>query len=121
VVETRKGSTTAEIRVLEDVCPNLEVRPGQEWVLFASRWDPRYGPESGGEHFFTQGGPQGQVRFTSGKVSGRSFASRSWSTRMKHRSTRSCATCARRSARPGAAPSGSRRSARGPCPRWRAW
>jgi hypothetical protein len=73
VVETRKGSTTAEIRVLEDVCPNLEVRPGQEWLLFASRWDPKYGPESGGEHFFTQGGPQGQVRFTSGKVSGPFF------------------------------------------------
>lgn len=73
VVETLKGSTTPEIRVLEDVCPNLEVRPGQEWVLFAYRWDPTYGPDSGGEHFISLGGPQGQIRFSSGKVSGPFF------------------------------------------------
>ncbi len=73
VVETLKGTTTAEIRVLEDVCPNLEVRPGDEWVLFAYRFDPTYGPTSGGEHFITLGGPQSQIRFTSGKVSGPFF------------------------------------------------
>lgn len=73
VVETLKGTTTAEIRVLEDVCPNLDVRPGQEWLLFEQRWDPKYGPESGGEHFISLGGPQGQIRFSSGKVSGPFF------------------------------------------------
>jgi hypothetical protein len=74
VVETLKGVPTAEIRVLEDVCPNLDVRPGEEWVLFAYRFDPTYGPTSGGgDHFITLGGPQGQFRFTSGKVSGPFF------------------------------------------------
>ena len=32
VVESVKGTPPAEIRVLEDVCPNLSVRPGEEWV-----------------------------------------------------------------------------------------
>lgn len=73
VTEVLKGSTTPEIRVLEDVCANLEVRPGQEWLLFAYRWDPKYGPDSGGEHFISLGGPQGQFRFASGTVSGPFF------------------------------------------------
>lgn len=73
VVDTLKGATTAEVRVLEDVCANLDVRQGEEWLLFASGWDPKYGPESGGQHFVTLGGPQGQIRFSSGKVSGPFF------------------------------------------------
>jgi len=73
VVETLKGAATTEIRVLEDVCPNLDVRPGEEWVLFAYRFDPTYGPTSGGEHFITLSGPQGQFRFATGKVSGPFF------------------------------------------------
>lgn len=59
--------------MLEDVCPNLEVRPGEEWVLFAYLFDPTYGPTTGGEHFFTLGGPQGQVRLAAGRVSGPFF------------------------------------------------
>jgi hypothetical protein len=70
VVATLKGSAPAEMRVLEDVCQNLEVKPGEEWLLFAYRWDNTYGPESGGEHFMTDGGPQGQFRFSAGKVIG---------------------------------------------------
>ena len=73
VIETLKGTSTPEIRVLEDVCANLEVRQGEEWVLFAYRWDPKYGPDNGGEHFYSLGGPQGQFRFASGKVSGPFF------------------------------------------------
>jgi hypothetical protein len=73
-VETLKGTTAASIRVLEDVCPNLEVRPGEEWLLFAYRWDTAtYGPAEGGEHFLTRGGPQGQFRFGAGRVVGPFF------------------------------------------------
>jgi hypothetical protein len=73
-VETLKGTTAASIRILEDVCPNLEVRPGEEWLLFAYRWDTAtYGPAEGGEHFLTRGGPQGQLRFGGGKVVGPFF------------------------------------------------
>jgi hypothetical protein len=70
VVDTLKGSAPAEMRVLEDVCQNLDVKPGEEWLLFAYRWDNAYGPDGGGEHFVTDGGPQGQFRFSAGKVIG---------------------------------------------------
>jgi hypothetical protein len=70
VVDTLKGSAPAEMRILEDVCQNLDVKPGEEWLLFAYRWDTTYGPEAGGEHFMTEGGPQGQFRFSAGKVIG---------------------------------------------------
>ena len=70
VVDTLKGSAAAELRVLEDVCQNLDVKPGEEWLLFAYRWDNAYGPDGGGEHFVTDGGPQGQFRFGAGKVIG---------------------------------------------------
>lgn len=70
VVDTLKGSAPAEMRVLEDVCQNLEVKPGEEWLLFTHRWDNTYGPDGGGEHFVTDGGPQGQFRFAAGKVIG---------------------------------------------------
>lgn len=73
VVDTLKGTALTEIRVLEDVCPNLEVRPGEEWLLFATRADGAHGPSGGGEHFFTAGGPQGQFRFGDGKVIGPFF------------------------------------------------
>ena len=74
VVETLKGSVTGPMRVLEDVCPNLDVRAGDEWLLFAYHWDSSgHGPADGGEHFVTRGGPQGQFRFTGGKVSGPFF------------------------------------------------
>jgi hypothetical protein len=74
VVETLKGSVTGPFRVLEDVCPNLEVNSGEEWLLFAYRWDTAtYGPAEGGEHFLTRGGPQGQFRFGAGTVVGPFF------------------------------------------------
>ncbi len=73
VVETLKGTVSDPIRVLEDVCANLEVRPGEEWLLFAYRWDNTHGPIEGGEHFMTRGGPQGQFRFGGGKVIGPFF------------------------------------------------
>ena len=74
VVDTVKGTVTGPIRILEDVCPNLDVRPGDEWLLFAYRWDTAgYGPSDGGEYFMTRGGPQGQFRFTGGSVSGPFF------------------------------------------------
>jgi hypothetical protein len=74
VVATLKGSVSGPIRVLEDVCANLDVRSGEEWVLFAYRWDTAtYGPAEGGEHFLTRGGPQGQFRFGGGKVIGPFF------------------------------------------------
>lgn len=73
VVETLKGPALTEIRVLEDVCPNLEVRPGEEWLLFATRADGAHGPTGGEEHFFTAGGPQGQFRIGGGKVIGPFF------------------------------------------------
>ena len=73
VSQTLKGDVTPQIRVLEDVCTNLEVGPGEEWLLFAYRWDKTYGPVDGGEHFMTRGGPQGQFRFAAGKVSGPFF------------------------------------------------
>lgn len=70
VIDTLKGSAPREIRVLEDVCQNLEVKSGEEWLLFAYRWDNTYGPVDGGEHFMTVGGPQGQMRFAGGRVVG---------------------------------------------------
>jgi len=70
VVDTLKGSAPAEIRVLEDVCQNLDLKPGEEWLLFVYRWDNTYGPDGGGTHFVTDGGPQGQFRFDGGTVSG---------------------------------------------------
>ncbi len=73
VVETLKGAATPEIRVLEDVCPNLDVRPSDEWLLFATGWDNSYGPAGGGQHYFSAGGPQGQFRFAAGRVSGPFF------------------------------------------------
>ncbi len=74
VLDTLKGTVTGPLRVLEDVCPNLDVRPGDEWLLFAYRWDTAgYGPSDGGEHFMTRGGPQGQFRFTASRVSGPFF------------------------------------------------
>jgi hypothetical protein len=74
VVATLKGSVSGPIRVLEDVCANLDVRSGEEWLLFAYRWDTAtYGPAEGGEHFLTRGGPQGQFRFGAGGVIGPFF------------------------------------------------
>jgi hypothetical protein len=74
VVATLKGSVSGPIRVLEDVCANLDVRSGEEWLLFAYRWDTAtYGPAEGGEHFLTRGGPQGQFRFGAGRVVGPFF------------------------------------------------
>ena len=74
VVETLKGTFSGSIRILEDVCMNLEVRSGEEWLLFAYRWDgTSHGPADGGEHFITLGGPQGQFRFGAGKVVGPFF------------------------------------------------
>jgi hypothetical protein len=74
VVEVIKGAVAGPVRVLEDVCPNLDVRAGEEWLLFAYRWDSSVnGPPGGTEHFLTRGGPQGQFRFAGGKVSGPFF------------------------------------------------
>lgn len=74
IVETLKGTVANPIRILEDVCANLDVRPGEEWILFAQRYDSTtHGPTDGGEHFFTRGGPQGQFRFGAGRVIGPFF------------------------------------------------
>ena len=64
----------SEVRVLEDVCQNLEVGSDQEWVLFLYRWDPRYGPDEPGDHWISAGGPQGQFRIVGGVVGGPLFA-----------------------------------------------
>jgi hypothetical protein len=61
-----------EVRVVEDVCPGLDVVPGDEWVLFLSKADPRYATAPG-DHYFTRGGPQGQARLRAGTVSGPFF------------------------------------------------
>ena len=63
----------AEVRVLEDVCPGLELTPGDEWILFLRKVDPRYGPDAGGDHYVTLGGPQGQARLHRGSVAGPFF------------------------------------------------
>lgn len=63
-----------QIRVLEDVCANLTVKPGEEWLLFAYKFDPRHGPDEPGDHYFTRGGPQGQFRVRDGKVVGPFYA-----------------------------------------------
>lgn len=70
VEDTLKGAVFGEIRILEDVCPNLTVVPGEDWLLFGSRLDDRYGPGDGREHYLTLGGPQGQFRIRGGVVSG---------------------------------------------------
>lgn len=70
VIDTLKGAPVAEIRVLETACDNLDLRPNEEWVLFLYRWDTTFGPDEGGEHFMTLGGPQGQVRVSGGRVGG---------------------------------------------------
>jgi hypothetical protein len=66
------SSPLREVRVVEDVCPGLDVVPGDEWVLFLHKADPRYATASG-DHYFTLGGPQGQVRLRSSTVSGPFF------------------------------------------------
>jgi hypothetical protein len=74
VVETLKGTVSGSIRVLEDVCMNLDVRSDEEWLLFGYRWDSTgHGPAEGGEHFMTRGGPQGQFRFGADRVIGPFF------------------------------------------------
>jgi hypothetical protein len=66
------GVSLGEIRVLEDVCPNLTVAPGEEWVLFAYRWTSAAtnGPDEPGDHYLTRGGPQGQFRVRDGRIAG---------------------------------------------------
>jgi hypothetical protein len=67
------GSTPiSEVRVVEDVCPGLDVVPGDEWVLFLRKADPRYATTTG-DHYFTLGGPQGQARLRASTVSGPFF------------------------------------------------
>jgi hypothetical protein len=74
IVETLKGTVSGSIRILEDVCMNLDVKSGEEWLLFAYRWDATsHGPAGGGEHFITLGGPQGQFRLGAGRVIGPFF------------------------------------------------
>lgn len=63
-----------EVRVLEDVCPGLDLTPGDEWVLFLRKANPRHGPDAPGDHYFTLGGPQGQARLRGALVSGPFFA-----------------------------------------------
>jgi len=70
VLESLKGTASQELRILEDVCLNLSVVPGEEWVLFASRADDRNGPGDGREPYLTLGGPQGQFRIRDGVVAG---------------------------------------------------
>ncbi|MEP6667403.1 MAG: hypothetical protein ABJA81_13225 [Nocardioidaceae bacterium] len=61
-----------EARVIEDVCPGLDVVSGDEWVLFLGKADPRY-VSAPGDHYFTLGGPQGQARLHAATVSGPFF------------------------------------------------
>jgi len=69
----RPGSAPiTEVRVVEDVCPGLDVVPGDEWVLFLRKADPRYATATG-DHYFSLGGPQGQVRLRASTVSGPFF------------------------------------------------
>jgi len=65
------GERPSEIRVLEDVCPNLTASDGDEWLLFLYRWVPGdHGPDDPHDHWMSEGGPQGQFRIHAGKVSG---------------------------------------------------
>jgi hypothetical protein len=65
------GPRPTEVRVLEDVCANLENKSGEEWLLFLYRWDPAgHGPDDPHEHWMSRGGPQGQFRFSGGVVIG---------------------------------------------------
>jgi hypothetical protein len=66
------GSPITEVRVVEDVCPGLDVVPGEEWLLFLRKADPRYATVTG-DHYYTLGGPQGQVRLRASTVSGPFF------------------------------------------------
>lgn len=70
------GGSLGEIRVLEDVCPNLTLSRGEEWLLFAYKWRDAAanGPDEPGDHYFTRGGPQGQFRVRDGKVVGPFYA-----------------------------------------------
>lgn len=61
-----------EVRVIEDVCPGLDVVPGDEWILFLHKAHPRY-VSATGDHYSTLGGPQGQIRLHGGMVNGPFF------------------------------------------------
>jgi len=75
VLETLKGAAEPSVRVIEDVCPGLEDKPGDEWILFlGTPFDPKYGPDDPRVHRFTVGGPQGQFRIRASRIAGPFFA-----------------------------------------------
>lgn len=74
ISETFKGLPVPELKIVENVCPGLNAGADDEWIVFAAAADARYGPDAPGLHFFTIGGPQGQLRLTNGRVAGPYFA-----------------------------------------------
>lgn len=67
------GPGPATVSVLEDVCPGLDTTPGDEWLLFLRKADPKYGPDTAGAHYYALGGPQGVMRLRDGRVVGPFF------------------------------------------------
>lgn len=67
------GPAPAAVNVLEDVCPGLDGTPGDEWLVFLRKADPRYGPDTPGDHYYAVGGPQGLMRLRDGRVVGPFF------------------------------------------------
>ncbi len=61
-----------QIAVVEDVCPNLTVSPGEEWILFLRPVDQQTDPATTGD-LWTLGGPQGQFRIVGGRIVGPFF------------------------------------------------
>ena len=73
VDEVFKGGSARELKFLADACP--AIGPGaDEWIVFGSLADPRYGPDAPGPHYVSVGGPQGQIRLTAGRVAGPYYA-----------------------------------------------
>lgn len=65
------GPRPDEVRVLEDVCPNLDVVAGEQWILFLRAYDPTgHGPDDGRDYWVSVAGPKSQIRLASGVVTG---------------------------------------------------
>ncbi len=71
VTKQLKGPALSEVYVVEDVCENIETRPGEAWLILAHEFAPPFAPGPG--YYVASGGPQGQFRLVNGRVAGTYF------------------------------------------------
>ncbi len=65
----RGSDVPSTFSVVEQVCPNIDLSAGDEWLLFLRAWDAPTQPPSNAT-FVTLTGPQGQLRVVNGRIAG---------------------------------------------------